>query len=43
MYVMTKAMEDEMGYDKCLADECLLKRKTNKETVIVYVYIDDTL
>ena len=23
---LTKAMEEDMGFDKCLADECLLKK-----------------
>ena len=40
---LTTAMEDDMGFDKCLADECLLRKKTKKGTVIVCVYIDDTL
>ena len=40
---LTKAMEDDMGFNKCLVDECLLKKETKKGTVIVCVYIDDTL
>ena len=40
---LTKAMEEDMGFDKCLADECLLKKETKKGTIIVCVYIDDTL
>ena len=32
-----------MGFDKCLADECLLRKETKKGTVIVCVYIDDAL
>ena len=32
-----------MGFDKCLADECLLKKETKRGTIIVCVYIDDTL
>ena len=32
-----------MGFDKCLADECLLKKKTKKGTIIVCVYIHDPL
>ena len=27
---LTKAMEEDMGFDKCLADECLLKKETKK-------------
>ena len=38
-HVMTK----EMNFEKCKADECLLYRKDTKGTVIVCVYIDDTL
>ena len=38
-------METEMGFLKCMADDCLLMRTTEKGTVtvIVCVYIDDTL
>ena len=36
-------MEEDMGFDKCLADECLLKKETKKGAIIVCVYIDDTL
>ena len=32
-----------MGFDKCLSDECLLKKETKRGTIIVCVYIDDTL
>ena len=32
-----------MGFDKCLVDECLLRKETKKGTVIICVYIDDTL
>ena len=39
LHVMTK----EMNFEKCKADECLLYRKNEKGTVIVCVYIDDTL
>ena len=35
--------EEDMGFDKCLADECLLKKEIKKGTIIVCVYIDDTL
>ena len=40
---ITKAMEDDMSFDKCLADECLLRKETKKGNVIVCVYINDTL
>ena len=40
---LTNVMETEMGFLKCMADECLLMRTTEKGTVIVCVYIDDTL
>ena len=40
---LTKVMENKMGFLKCMADECLLMRTTEKGTVIVCVYIDDTL
>ena len=36
-------MEDDMGFDKCLADDCLFKKETKKGTIIVCVCIDDTL
>ena len=36
-------MINKLGFEKCKADECLLKKKTDKGTVIVCVYIDDTL
>ena len=36
-------MEEDMGFDKYLADECILKKETKKGTIIVCVYIDDTL
>ena len=32
-----------MGFKKCMVDECLLMRKRNQGTVVVCVYIDDTL
>ena len=32
-----------MGLKKCMADECLLKRKTSQGTIVDCVYIDDTL
>ena len=32
-----------MGFDKCLTDDCLMKKETKKGTIIVCVYIDDTL
>ena len=40
---LTQAMENEMGFEKCLADKYLLKRETDKGIVVVCVYIDDTL
>ena len=39
LHVMTK----EMNFEKCKADECLLYRKDATGTVIVCIYIDDTL
>ena len=33
----------EMGFERCLADGCLLKRSTEVGTVIVCVYVDDTM
>ena len=32
-----------MGLSKCLTNECILIRKTDKGMVIVCLYIDDTL
>ena len=32
-----------MNMRKCLADQCLFTRKTSKGTVLIAVYIDDTL
>ena len=40
---LSQAMENEMGFEKCLADECLLKRRIEKGSIVVCVYIDDTL
>ena len=40
---LTSVMESEMGFSKCLGDECLLIRTTNEGAVIVCVYINDTL
>ena len=40
---LTNVMEIEMGFLKCMADECLLMRTTEKGTMRVCVYIDDTL
>ena len=39
----TEVMEKKMGFKKCTADKCLLMRKTSQGTVVVCVYIDDTL
>ena len=36
-------MENKIGFEKCLADECLLKRRIEKGSIVVCVYIDDTL
>ena len=35
---LTNVMETEIGFLKCMADECLLMRTTEKGTVIVCVY-----
>ena len=40
---LTKVMEKKIGFKKCMVDECLLMRKRNQGTVVVCVYIDDTL
>ena len=32
-----------MAFKKCMVDKCLLLRKTSQVTVVIYVYIDDTL
>ena len=34
---------DEMGFTKCLSDQCLLFRKNALGTFIVCLYIDDTM
>ena len=36
-------MTKNMGFHKCLSDECLLFRNTEDGIVIVCIYIDDTL
>ena len=38
--IMTSA---EMGFEKCLADGCLLKRTNKFGSIIVCVYVDDTM
>ena len=40
---LTEVMEKQIGFKKCVGEECLLMRKTNQGTVCVYIYIDDTL
>ena len=37
--IMTK----ELGFEKCLADSCLLRRTNGNGTVLVCVYVDDTM
>ena len=34
-------MEKDMGFSKCMADECLLFRNTDKGTLVLCLYIDD--
>ena len=36
-------MEGELGFKRCMADNCLLTQETRLSIVIVCVYIDDTL
>ena len=36
-------MEGELGFKRCMADNCLLTRETRLGIVIVCVNIDDTL
>ena len=36
-------MTGKLGFEKCLADTCLLKRTKSTGTVIVCVYVDDTI
>lgn len=38
-----KVMTKELGFEHCLADSCLLKRTNKNGTVVVCVYVDDTL
>ena len=33
----------KMGFEKCMADQCLFSRKSSDGVVIIAVYIDDTL
>ena len=33
----------KMGFEKCMADQCLFSRKSSDRVVIIAVYIDDTL
>ena len=36
-------MTKEMGFEKYLADSCLLKQTNDKGTVMVCVYVDNTM
>ena len=36
-------MMEKLNFEKCLADMCLLKRKNEKGTLIIAVYVDDIL
>ena len=38
-----KIMTKELGFEKCLADSCLLRRTNGNGTVLVCVYVDDTM
>ena len=38
-----KVMTDELKFQKCLADSCLLMRKDENGTLVVCVYVDDTM
>ena len=40
---LRNTLEEDMGFKKCLADECLLARTNNLGTVLICLYIDDTL
>ena len=40
---LTSVLVEKMNMRKCLADQCLFTRKTSKGTVLIAVYIDDTL
>ena len=40
---MIDVMTKEMGFKKCLSDQCLLMRINDKGTVIIGLYIDDNL
>ena len=32
-----------MNFVKCFADQCLLRRSTTKEIILICIYVDDTL
>ena len=36
---LTDVMEKHMGFKKCMADKCILMRKTYQGTVVVYIYM----
>ena len=36
-------MVTKLGFEKCMADSCLLKRSNDKGTLIICVYVDDIL
>ena len=38
-----KTMVENLKFEKCLADTCLLKRLNNKGTIIISVYVDNIL
>ena len=38
-----KVMTEELKFQKCLADSCLLMRKDENGTLVVCVYVDDTM
>ena len=38
-----EVMVTKLGFKKCMADPCLLKRKNEAGTLIVCVYVDDIL
>ena len=38
-----KVMTEDLNFEKCYADACLLIRKDKSGTLVICVYVDDTL
>ena len=38
-----RILTKEMGFEKCMANQCLLKREDESGVVVICIYVDDTL